>query len=143
SRAGTRVAYVRGHELYVQDLDGPASGAVALTRGGSTTLSHGAAEFVAQEELDRSRGFWWSPDGARIAYEEVDTSKVETLRIADLAHPEKEPDAARYPRAGHANARVRFGVVGSRGGPTTWIALDGGPLPSPPRASAAKRAPLA
>ncbi len=132
SHDGRRVAYVRGHDLYVIDADAkPATrGAeIALTHGGTETLSRGAAEFIAAEELDRSRGFWWSPDDTRLLYEEADTSKVEQLQIVDPAHPERDPTATRYPRAGSPNAKVRFGIVGARGGATTWVALDDGRFP--------------
>ena len=119
---GTRVACVRDGDLYVTDI---ASGReTRLTEGASDTLTHGLAEFVAQEEMDRFSGYWWSPDGSRIAYQETDLAPVEVLHIADPAHPEKAPDAWRYPRPGQANARVRLGIVAAAGGPTTWVSWD-------------------
>ena len=129
SHDGRRVAYVRGHDLYVLDVErsgrsGGSAAEVALTKGGTETLSHGSTEFIAAEELGRSRGFWWSPDDTRVVYEEADTAGVEVLHIADPAHPEREPVATRYPRAGGANAKVRLGIVGVSGGRTTWVALD-------------------
>jgi dipeptidyl-peptidase 4 len=119
---GTRVAYVKGADVYAVAVDGGRE--TAVTRGGSEARTHGVAEFVAQEELDRSRGFWFSPDGARILYEEADASKVETLYIADPTKPERPPLKTAYPRAGRANAEVRFGLVGLQGGATTWIDWD-------------------
>lgn len=119
---GTRVAYVRDADIYGISLNGGRE--EKITTGGTDKKTHGLAEFIAQEELDRSRGFWWSPDGKNILYEESDTSKVETLYIADPAHPERAPDANPYPRAGTTNASLRFGIVGSHGGATKWIALD-------------------
>ena len=45
---------------------------VQLTFGGcSNGMTHGLADFVAQEEMDRYRGFWWSLDSASIAFTEV------------------------------------------------------------------------
>jgi dipeptidyl-peptidase-4 len=55
---GTAVAAVAAGELHVID---PAMGTSrALTTGATATLSHGTAEFVAQEEMDRSEGYWWA-----------------------------------------------------------------------------------
>jgi dipeptidyl-peptidase-4 len=119
---GKWIAAVRRGDLYVMDV---ASGAERrLTMGATETLSHGEAEFVAQEEMDRMRGYWWSPDSKQIAYQETDTSGVEELHIADPTKPANAPDVWRYPRPGHANARVRLGVISAAGGETTWIKWD-------------------
>jgi dipeptidyl-peptidase 4 len=119
---GTRVAYVRDDDIYTIHL---ASGReVRVTRGGSERITHGLAEFIAEEEFDRARGLWWSPDGGRILYEEADTRGVDILSIADPMHPEQLPQHIAYPRAGHANASLRFGIVAASGEPTTWVQWD-------------------
>ena len=119
---GARIACVRGDDLYVIDV---ATGSQRrLTGGGRSTLSHGVAEFVAQEEMGRREGYWWSPDGQALAYEEADTSKVEVFHIADPMHPEHPADAWPYPRPGRDNAVVRLGVVPAAGGGTTWVVWD-------------------
>ncbi len=119
---GTRLAFVSGGELHVLDLAG--GDARALTTGAGEWLTHGLAEFVAQEEMGRSEGYWWSPDSAWLAYEESDDTGVEKLSIQDPARPEKAPARFAYPRAGKENAKVRLGVVSASGGATTWIAWD-------------------
>jgi len=119
---GKSVAVVRDGDLYVIDV---ATGAERrLTTGATDTLTHGEAEFVAQEEMDRMHGYWWSPDSKQIAYEESDTSDVEELHISDPTKPGDAPISWRYPRPGHANARVRLGVIDVRGGDTTWVKWD-------------------
>jgi dipeptidyl-peptidase-4 len=120
---GTRVAYVRAFDVWSIDADGR-GGETAITTGGTETKPHGLSEFVAQEEFGRLRGFWYSPDGRSVLYEEADQSKVERHAIVDLAHPTEEPQRAFYPRAGTANADVRFGIVPASGGATTWIQWD-------------------
>jgi len=126
---GKRVAYVRNWDLWMIDVDGK-SPEVRLTRGGTEAKSNGLAEFIAQEELDRSSGFFWSPDGKQLCFEEADQSQVERLSLVDVARPEGAPDRAYYPRAGHTNAQVRFGVIAARADATpTWLAWDRAKLP--------------
>ena len=125
---GKRVAYVRDNDVRTIDIDGK-SPEVTVTRGGTDKVPHGMAEFIAQEELDRERGFWWSPDGKRMAFEEADQSGVEVLHIPDAAHPEREPEKAYYPRAGKPNAALHFGLISSNGGPATWIDWDAKKFP--------------
>jgi dipeptidyl-peptidase-4 len=119
---GRQLACVRDGDLYVIDV---ASGRERrLTRRPSRAVSYGEAEFVAQEEMDRMEGYWWSPDGATLAVEEADTTPEETFHIADPAHPERAPAAFPYPRAGRANALVRLGLLPAQGGRFTWVEWD-------------------
>jgi dipeptidyl-peptidase-4 len=122
---GTHLAYVREQDLFVADAAGLAAGSERrLTRGGTEKVTHGLAEFVAQEEMDRFEGYFWSPDSRFLAYAEVDQSDVERFTIADPAHPEQPPTLFPYPRAGKANARVRLGIVPAAGGKTVWARWD-------------------
>jgi dipeptidyl-peptidase-4 len=119
---GRSLSYVVEGDLRVMDL---ATGTERrLTEGATETLSHGLAEFAAQEELGRQEGHWWSPDSRLLAYQETDESAVERFTIHDPLHPEKPADTFRYPRAGRENARVRVGVVPAAGGATTWLDWD-------------------
>lgn len=124
---GRSIAYVREHDVFVLDL--ASNRERRLTRGGTARVSHGLAEFVAQEEMSRFSGFWWSPDSRWIAYEEVDNAPVERLTIADAMHPERAADSFPYPRAGKENARTRLGVISARGGKTTWVKWDAARYP--------------
>jgi dipeptidyl-peptidase 4 len=119
---GTKLSYVKDWDLHVLEL-GPGKER-RLTQGGSERVTHGLAEFVAQEEMNRFRGAWWSPDGAQLAYEEADTRDVETFTLGDPAHPERPFERIAYPRPGKANAKVRLGLVSAAGGKTTWVQWD-------------------
>jgi dipeptidyl-peptidase-4 len=126
---GSAVAFVADDELYVASLvgGGVAAVPVQVTSGArGTGLSHGLAEFVAQEEMGRSHGFWWSPDGSRLAFAEVDETHIPVYRIvhqgSDAVGPGAEEDH-RYPFAGGANAVVRLGVVDAAGGDVVWCSL--------------------
>jgi dipeptidyl-peptidase 4 len=124
---GQQVACVRNGDLYVLDVDTGTER--RLTEGATETLTHGLSEFVAQEEMGRMHGYWWSPDSRSLVYQETDTSEVETLHIADPAHPERPAQSWRYPRPGKVNAAVRLGLVSAAGGPTRWIEWDRAAFP--------------
>jgi dipeptidyl-peptidase 4 len=118
----SQVTCVRDHDLYVIDV--ASAKQRRLTEGGGGDLSNGEAEFVAQEEMDRDEGYWWSPDSRTLAYQHTDVTGVEVLRISDPAHPEKPPQIWPYPRPGKKNAVVTLGLMPATGGPTTWVTWD-------------------
>ena len=68
-------------------------------------VTFGLAEFVAAEEMGRSRGYWWSPDGSRLLVARVDESAVARWHIADPANPDTAPGEVAYPAAGTAERR--------------------------------------
>ncbi|WP_324807820.1 DPP IV N-terminal domain-containing protein [Sphingomonas sp. LY29] len=104
SEKGGFVSFVRDNELHVLNL---ATGKdVRITKGASETVSWGLAEFIAQEELGRTRGYWWSPDDKRIAVARVDESGVEVATRAAIGADKTTTFQQRYPRAGTDNAKV-------------------------------------
>ena len=120
---GKHVSYVRDFDLCVFDLAERRERAV--TRGGTETVTHGLAEFVAQEEMGRFTGYWWSPDSRQIAFEESDASNVESWFVADPAKPGQPPLRSFYPRPGKKNVAVRVGIVSAAdGGEPVWITWD-------------------
>ncbi|MBL9187249.1 MAG: prolyl oligopeptidase family serine peptidase [Opitutaceae bacterium] len=115
-------------ELHVIELS--TNTARAVTSGATATLSHGTAEFVAQEEMSRPRGFWWSPDSQALIVQETEESQVEVRWVADPLHPEKAPTKFFYPRAGTPNAVVRLLVVDRAGRiPTVRVRWDDAAFP--------------
>ncbi len=118
-----KVAYVRDQDVCVFDLASRKE--TAVTSGGTETVSHGLAEFVAQEEMGRFSGYWWSPDSRRIVFEESDATKVESWYVADPAQPGNEPSRTFYPRPGKENVSVRLGVAYIDGSEATvWVNWD-------------------
>ncbi|MDP9022230.1 MAG: prolyl oligopeptidase family serine peptidase [Actinomycetota bacterium] len=102
-----RVAYVREGALWVVDLAADTARCVAREDG----VRFGVAEFVAAEEMGRSRGYWWSPDGERLAAARVNEASVARWWIANPTEPGTEPTAVAYPAAGTANADVTLWIV--------------------------------
>jgi dipeptidyl-peptidase-4 len=124
---GKKLAYVRDRDLYVLDLRSRKE--LRLTRSTHPRVSNGLAEFVAQEELDRMNGFWWSPDSQSLAYEEADSRPVETFHLMDPTHPESPAEDTPYPRPGTPNVKLRVGVIPVGGGRTRWLDWDTEKLP--------------
>ncbi|KAM7468997.1 hypothetical protein LguiA_007180 [Lonicera macranthoides] len=125
SPCGTMLAYVKDSELHVLDLLSNES--KQLTSGADgNTITHGVAEYIAQEEMERRNGYWWSLDSKFIAFTQVDSSNIPLFRIVhqgkSTVGPEAQEDHA-YPFAGTSNVKVRLAVVSSSGGSVTWMDL--------------------
>lgn len=101
---GRHIAYAADGALRVIGVDG--SGDRALAGPDSGTQVWGQADFIAAEEMERHRGYWWSPDGDSLLVERFDEAPVQVWHVADPAHPERVPVPQRYPAAGSANADV-------------------------------------
>ncbi|WP_326627576.1 prolyl oligopeptidase family serine peptidase [Streptomyces sp. NBC_01761] len=110
---GRHVAYVSKGALRVVATEG--DGDRALAEPKDAHISYGLAEFIAAEEMQRSRGFWWSPESDRLLVARVDDSAVKRWWIADPAHPDRKPAEVAYPAAGTPNADVRLLVLGLDG----------------------------
>ena len=102
----------------------PATGRVAVPEAENVT--YGLAEFLAAEEMYRTRGFWWSPDGRRLLVARVDTTPVARWHLSDPAHPDRPPVEVAYPSAGTANADVSVVLAGLDGNltPVGWDSSD-------------------
>ena len=122
---GLLVAFVRDHDLFVVDVDHRRER--ALTTDGDAATRNGQLDWVYQEEIygrDNFRGYWWSPDSARIAYLQLDDAPVPNFTIVDHIAYHPDVEVWDYPKAGDPNPRVRLGVVRSAGGATSWMDLE-------------------
>ncbi len=132
---GTKVAYVRGNNVYAEEL---ATGKIKkLTNDGTETVMNGTSDWVNEEEFDIRDGFQWSPDGRSIAFWQFNTEGVKRYTLTyDLSAPRGEivtgipypgpgvyPESLLYPYpiAGTRNSTARVGVVRDSGGPVVWM----------------------
>ena len=80
-----------------------------IDSSGNDGRSNGLADFIAQEEMDRYNGFWWSPDSTKIAFANVDESHIPLLSIVN--HSSDEQESHRYPFSGQENPKVLIGIL--------------------------------
>ncbi|HUO74395.1 MAG TPA: prolyl oligopeptidase family serine peptidase [Solirubrobacteraceae bacterium] len=123
---GTHIGYVADGALRVVAADGAGDRVVAVPEGENVT--YGLAEFVAAEEMYRTRGFWWSPDGRQLLAARVDTTPVARWHLSDPAHPDRPPVEVAYPMAGTANADVSV-VLARLDGTLTPVGWDSSDAP--------------
>jgi dipeptidyl-peptidase-4 len=108
SPEGNYVSFVRDQDLVVLNL---ASGdEQAVTTDGEGLITWATAEFIAQEEMDRDTGYWWSPNEKFIALQRTDESTVDIVPRLDITGGGASVVEQRYPRAGRPNAVVELYV---------------------------------
>lgn len=109
SPRGRYVSFIRDQNLWVIELG--TGRETAITRDCRAAISCGMAEFIAQEEMGRNTGYWWSPDETRIAYTRVDETPVDVVERFEILADRVQVVRQRYPAAGRPNARVQLRVA--------------------------------
>ena len=121
---GSKVAFVRNHNLFV--VDARTAREVALTSDGTEKILNGEMDWVYEEEIygrGTKRAFWWSPDSSSVAFLRIDDTPVSTFVTLDDVGYNPDVETWQYPRAGGPNPVVRLGVGRATGG-TSWIDLS-------------------
>jgi len=121
SPKGSFVSFVRDQNLFLVNLETGAE--QAITTDGKDLITWGAAEFIAQEELDRDTGYWWSPNERYIALQRTDESPVDVIPRLDITGGGASVAQQRYPRAGRPNAVVELYVQDVQGGQRVKVDL--------------------
>jgi dipeptidyl-peptidase-4 len=122
---GSKVAFVRNHNLFVVDVR--ASRETALTSDGAAKILNGEMDWVYEEEIygrGTKRGYWWSPDSSRVAFLRIDDTPVSTYVTLDDINYDPKVETWQYPRAGDPNPSVKLGIARAGGGTTDWIDLS-------------------
>lgn len=123
SSRGGYVSFVRERRLWVGAIGG--GEAVPVTPREGETIRWGEAEFVAQEEMHRMQGYWWSPDDTRLVVQRTDEAPVGIVTRAAIGATGTKVFDQRYPVAGSDNAIVELFVIDPDGG--NRVKIDLGP----------------
>ena len=126
--AGRQLAYVCDGALRVTGLRGDLPDRAVADPRGAPGVTFGLPEFIAAEEMDRHRGYWWAPDGSALLVARVDETPVTRWHIADPAHPERVPAEVAYPAAGTPNADVTL-LLARLDGQTVPVQTDPAAFP--------------
>jgi dipeptidyl-peptidase-4 len=126
---GTRIAYVRENNIYIENLSGSSGSSIKqITNDGSRYIVNGTFDWVYEEELFCRDGFRWSPDGKNIAYWQLNSEGVKEFQlINNTAGLYPVITSFPYPKVGETNSAARVGVVKATGGATRWFEIDGDP----------------
>lgn len=119
SPKGRYVSFVREQNIYAIDLK--TGKETQLTKDGQGNIKNGMAEFVAQEEMARMTGYWWSPDDSQIAFTQFDESKVAEVLRNEIYADEIKLYNQRYPYAGQHNVIIKLGVVSLKNPSVNWV----------------------
>ncbi len=136
SPGGRYVAFVRNQNLWAIELASDRT--LQLTGDGGGLISNGQAEFMAQEEMGRDTGYWWSPDDAAIAFTRVDESPVPVQRRFEINAESTDVVEQRYPAAGETNVGIRLGVIDMTTALPAELAASGGIAVTMPASAAVK-----
>ncbi len=105
---GSKVAFVRANNLFYVDL--AAKREVQVTNDGkSNEIINGTTDWVYEEEFSFVIGFYWSPDGQKLAYYRFDETSVKEYTLQLWAQKPYPADKIfKYPKAGEANSSVEI-----------------------------------
>lgn len=121
SPKGAFLSYVREQNLFIQNMKNGKE--TQLTFDGKGVIKNAMAEFVAQEEMKRMTGYWWSPDEKRVAFIQVDESPVEQVTRSEIYADSIKMITQRYPSAGTNNVTVKLAIIELASNKVDWIDL--------------------
>ncbi len=106
-------AFVRNNNLFVEEI--ATKKQRALTTDGSEVILNGKTDWVYYEEVyDRLAGYkhyWWSPNGAHLAFVRTDDTPVPKATVIDYTMPKQLLEITAYPRVGDPNPLVKLAIA--------------------------------
>ncbi|PHR66457.1 MAG: S9 family peptidase [Idiomarina sp.] len=107
SPQGNFISFVHDYNFFI--IERASGETYQLTQRQSETEQFATAEFVAQEEMKRMTGYWWSPNEQQIALTRIDLSPVEIQQRVDVYAERTELVEQHYPAAGTNNVTIDLG----------------------------------
>lgn len=114
SPKGNFISFVRNKNIFIIDIKTRKE--KQLTFDGSGNITNGMAEFIAQEELRRFDGYWWSDNEEYIAFFQVDETPVKEVARFNVGQGGLEVFKQKYPETGTPNANLKLGFIHSSTG---------------------------
>jgi dipeptidyl-peptidase-4 len=121
SPKGNYISFIRDQNLFVKHIESGKE--TAITKEGGGNIKFGMAEFVAQEEMGRMTGYWWSPDESFIAFTKVDESPVDVISRSEIYANDIKTIEQKYPKAGTNNVLVELAIQNINNGARRWVDL--------------------
>jgi dipeptidyl-peptidase 4 len=125
SPGGKFNAFVRNNNFFVQEVETKKER--ALSDDGSDVILNGKLDWVYYEEVyDRKagyKGYWWSPDGAYVAFQRTDDNPVPKATVVDFLKPHVVLEQIAYPHVGDPNPFVKIAIAPVEGGEVRWVDL--------------------
>jgi len=117
---GSQVAFVRDNNLYIRDLSEKEEKQITFD-GVRNEIINGAPDWVYEEEFGFSQGFYWSPDGKKIAFYRFDERRVQEFHMTMFGELYPESYKFKYPKAGEFNSLVSIHVYNQETGKTSTM----------------------
>ncbi|NOY49843.1 MAG: S9 family peptidase [Chlorobi bacterium] len=104
-----KVAFVRENNIYVKDLE--SGNETQITKDGkANSIINGTCDWVYEEEFGFTKGFYWSPQGNKIAFYRFDETKVKEFDLTFYGELYPREYKYKYPKAGESNSSVEIYV---------------------------------
>ncbi|HKL02820.1 MAG TPA: DPP IV N-terminal domain-containing protein, partial [Cryomorphaceae bacterium] len=120
SEESGNLAYTIGNDVYVSTSS---VDSVRVTHHGKGTVSAGVA--IHRSEFGIRKGLFWSDDGSKLGFYEMDEAPVSEYPLADYTSVPGTASPIRYPMAGQASHHARVGVFDVESQETVYLEIDG------------------
>ncbi|HED07779.1 MAG TPA: S9 family peptidase, partial [Ignavibacteria bacterium] len=116
---GRLVGFVRNHNIYVVDLS--TGKEKAVTTNGTDNILNGEFDWVYEEEFGLADAWRWSPDSKKIAFWQLDQTRVKVFHLIDEMYRYNKIFNLKYPEVGEQNSIIKIGVADLAANKTNWM----------------------